>query len=763
MFDRTLQMVLTALLVLLASCAWSAELPVATVPWAQFGQGPDRTFCSPYAGPLNKAQETMPLFPFSDESLRLLLLGRHGLVHTISEDGCLYKLGAKHREGDLVIQIQLPWMPTDMAIGYDGTTYITTVDDGYARLAALKDNTELWEKSFRTQGEIYVVPLDPKKIIVLLSDGRLFSLTADGEEGWNYTVPGIFDRCTMPAIARSGIIYFSANGVTLRSRGSLKDSCLYAVSRDGVLLWDRPAPVERLTYPVIDEDENIYVIGSDGLLYSFCSAGLNWAEPAAKPQQDTYLACYHGMIIVFSNGNVTAFSKTGQRQPLWSVSLGEPFTSAPVVGSDGMIYALTRPVLQGSLPTLTAIGADGNIRWSVPVNHDTQTPPIITIEGDICLGTSEGVPVYFGPGRGDITPPHLAEKFPPEDSIVPIDDFNLMITLLDEGVGIIKSSIYVSVNDEFVHTTAEDVMGGYQLSTSPRQILAPFQDVTIEVSAEDKRFNSKIEPYHLTAVEYKRRPTILMAGFGYSNITSSHGGELRTAALMDPFTDIRDVVIYYPSSGFSQTLRDTGAGVDFKLKGRWYSGEYTVPAGLAPGYYKLEIVGEDTTGKTGCIWPYLTVERGDETTTRSLARDAATPLELSAATLTMCRVSSPAARPRDSAGTRNGNPPIILAAGYTYSYMTTSGGVVRIEALVDDLDGIEDVERVEVFADGYPTGLCLRNDGTDGDSVPGDNIFTYQIFLGNDVFATGKYLYELKAFDWAGNESDLWPYLEIKQ
>jgi len=95
--------------------------------------------------------------------------------------------------------------------------------------------------------------------------------------------------------------------------------------------------------------------------------------------------------------------------------------------------------------------------------------------------------------------------------------------------------------------------------------------------------------------------------------------------------------------------------------------------------------------------------------------------------------------------------------------MTTSGGVVRIEALVDDLDGVDDVETVKVYVDGYATGLCLRNDGMDGDGAPEDKVFTYQIFLGSDVFASGRYLYELKAFDRAGNESNMWPYLEIKE
>ena len=65
------------------------------------------------------------------------------------------------------------------------------------------------------------------------------------------------------------------------------------------------------------------------------------------------------------------------------------------------------------------------------------------------------------------------------------------------------------------------------------------------------------------------------------------------------------------------------------------------------------------------------------------------------------------------------------------------------------------------YVDGYPIGLTLNNDGKEGDAKASDDIFTYQIFLGGDIFATGTYLYELRAFDAAGNESNLWPYLEI--
>ncbi|MBN2209392.1 MAG: PQQ-like beta-propeller repeat protein [Candidatus Coatesbacteria bacterium] len=763
MFNSSLRVFQVILAIWATSWACAQEPPVATVPWAQLGQGPDRTCCSPYAGPLNAPRACMQLLHFTDQPLTHVLLDRFGMLQTVSLDGCLYKFNAGLTQDQLVIMMPLPWSPTDMALGFDGTAYISMTEHGYGRLAAVKDGMMLWEREFAAGDDIYVLPILDFAVLVLTSNGRLFNLDAEGKELWTYVVPGVFDHCTRPSEGCSGVIYFSANGVPSRKSVSLEESYIFAISRDGVKLWERPAPVSELSYPVIDEQENVYVTGSDGLLYSFCAAGLNWAEPATGPGQEAYLAYHENKIIVLSGGNVTAYSRTGQRQPLWSVFLGDPFVSVPALGSDGMTYALTRSVLRGSLPALTAIGADGNIKWSVPLNCDTQTPPIITIEGNICLGTSEGGLVHFEFGRGDMTPPYVSETFPPTDTVVPIDDFNVMITLADRGVGVRPSSIYVLINDELADISIEDVIGGCRVVASRHPILAPFQNVLIEVSAEDRRFNRKIRPFHLTAVEYRHRPTILMAGFGYTHITSSGGGKMDAIALMDPLTDVQEVELHHTPSGFSLHLEDNGVGIDPALKGRWYSASDALPAGLTPGRYKLEIHSQDTMGRTGLIWPYLAVERDKEA--RSVRRPPAIGQAAGALLKPMSIPSSALSLSHPVCGSRretqNGNVPIIVAAGYTYSHLGTSGGVVRLEALVDDPDGIQDVERVEVYMEGRPIGLCLNNEGEQGDSEAGDAVFTFQIFLGGGLFASGDYLYELVAFDTAGNESDLWPYLEI--
>lgn len=736
---------------------------VATAPWANVGQGPGRTYDSPYAGPLNPPRELFQV-PFAGDAVTHLLLGREGLIRAVSSDGYLYQFIGDTDDDDIVAALPLPWAVHDIAISQDGIAYLAGAERGFGKVLAVAEGSTLWEMQFLSQGDVSVLPSN-EGLVVLTSDGMLFGIDGGGEEEWSYRVPGFFERCSVPAIARSGIIYFSVSGVSQYGGTLLKNSSVFAVSRDGVLLWDRPAPVDGLGDPVLDEDENVYMLGtSDGNLYSFCLAGLNWVQPVAEPYRQAYLAYHEGVIYVLSGGSVTAFDKVGQDVWLHPNYIGDCIVSAPAVGSDGMVYVLTRPVFQGSLPTLNAIGVDGSTKWSVPVHYDTSCDPIVTQDGDICIGTIEGGLVHFRPGRGDITPPYLAETFPPKDTIVPIDDFNLMMVVMDRGVGVNPSSIWVSVDSEMVETTKEEELGGYKLFVSPHRILAPFQCVHIEVSVDDKKFNEELIPYDLTAVEYRKRPKIVMGGFGNTEVTSKAGGELHAYALVDPLAEVASVKIHHPDSGAWMTLHDEGSGIDRELNGYWYSTRYQVPPGLQPGRYFFEMVVEDVKGNTSFTWPYLTVEppRDDGGQRRSTKGSAGESYSLmDALTIEGPALAECAPEAKTTSTRGEVNAPIIRAAGYTYSLMTTEGGVVRFEAWVYDWNGIDDIRRVEVYFGGNPTGLCLNNDGQFGDRTPGDNIFTYQAFF-DEVIANGAYLFELKAVDMAGNESSLWPYLEIK-
>ncbi len=100
--------------------------------------------------------------------------------------------------------------------------------------------------------------------------------------------------------------------------------------------------------------------------------------------------------------------------------------------------------------------------------------------------------------------------------------------------------------------------------------------------------------------------------------------------------------------------------------------------------------------------------------------------------------------------------PIILMAGYYNSYITASnGGNLTILAYVVDYQG--DISKVELYYQGMPTGILLKDDGTQNDFAPNDGIYgftTYVPAIGTPM----NLLLEIVATDSQGNQSLVWPY-----
>ena len=733
-------------LVLAATCGclWGAPAvsSVATVPWALVGQGPDRRCESPYAGPLSEPTELFQV-PFASEAIRHIGLDREGSLLAASLDGYLFKLVGDPEAEEVVTATPVPRDCQDLALAYDGTAYVTSKE---GKLVAVLDSMVKWEVQIAAQGPLYVVPT-PAGVVVVSADGKLLGFDEEGRFLWEHTVSGQFECCSRPAVGPSGTIYFSVNGASVGGGLLSSGSILFAFSGEGEEVWGAPVSADSLSCPVVDEEErSVYVAGSDGNLYSFSPDGdLKWAVPVSEPGRDIFVACRRGSVFVLSGGQMRAVSEGGE--VVWSTHIGEKILSRPALGSDGMLYALTRPIFQGSYPVLVAVGDDGEIRWTAPIHYQATTGPIITIKGDICIGTSEGSVVYLVPGRGDITAPYLAETFPPKGTVVPIDDFKLTMVMKDRGVGIVPSSIWVAVNSSEVEISKEEVPGGFRVQASPHEVLSPFQDVLVEIWAEDKLMNQGGEPFHLTAVEFRKRPKIVMAGFGFSNITSARGGELTVYARLDPISKVSSVRVYDPQGEFELQLADDGKNADDVKGDLWYSGAVRLPRGIPQGRYLLEMVAEDIYGRQSLRWPYLTVLPGEEPSVCLRGSEGKAPA--------VDRKSE-----SNKSGRNGGSRPYIVAAGYTYSYLTVHGGVVKLEAWVLDDDG--DIDRVEVFVNGVPTGLCLSDYGRYGDSTPNDGIYTYQAFFRDEILASGEHLFELKAFDKAGNESDLWPYVQVR-
>ncbi len=112
---------------------------------------------------------------------------------------------------------------------------------------------------------------------------------------------------------------------------------------------------------------------------------------------------------------------------------------------------------------------------------------------------------------------------------------------------------------------------------------------------------------------------------------------------------------------------------------------------------------------------------------------------------------TPTKTPTDTPST----PPKILMAGYMNSRITASGGgSLDLLAWVTDPDGA-DIARVQVYFNRVPTELELPVYDRD------NGVFYLQDVPVGAGLPPIDYLLELKAEDFSGNKSGLWPYLNI--
>lgn len=109
----------------------------------------------------------------------------------------------------------------------------------------------------------------------------------------------------------------------------------------------------------------------------------------------------------------------------------------------------------------------------------------------------------------------------------------------------------------------------------------------------------------------------------------------------------------------------------------------------------------------------------------------------------------------------NPSPPSVLLGGFLDSDLEgKGGGDLRIGMLVSDPDS--DIAEVQVLYGGVPTGLFLRDDGTNGDWNAGDGLFVLEI----PGFSTGipPQVLEIavRSQDLGLLNSSPWPYLTVQ-
>ena len=109
----------------------------------------------------------------------------------------------------------------------------------------------------------------------------------------------------------------------------------------------------------------------------------------------------------------------------------------------------------------------------------------------------------------------------------------------------------------------------------------------------------------------------------------------------------------------------------------------------------------------------------------------------------------------------NQAPMISLAGWDPAAIRKTSGGTSTLWARVIDPDGPMDIRQVDLIYAGLPTGIQLYDDGEHDDLEPQDGFWGITFDLKPDTVPEGMYLFEISATDFAGNQSSIWPYLNI--
>lgn len=248
------------------------------------------------------------------------------------------------------------------------------------------------------------------------------------------------------------------------------------------------------------------------------------------------------------------------------------------------------------------------------------------------------------------------------------------------------------------------------------------QDQWIEVQTIDKGYlipEGKIWSFKLASIS---KPKIMMAGFNPQGLSGTSGGDLEINAELSG--DVNKLKIYYGGIPI---------GLNFDVLEGLNTLNIELGGGIPTGSHRIELAAESKDGTLSNLWPYLAVSGGSNLYgfnpeyTENL---------------------------NDSIYFNPDESPSILMAGFGNTDLSSiSGGNLEIVAKVDDPQGLENIEKVDIYlSGGVPTGLSLSDDG--------DGIYTFQIPI-NSKLPAGKYVIELVAKDKQGNSSFAFPYLTI--
>jgi len=243
--------------------------------------------------------------------------------------------------------------PYGLAIGSDGTIYVSTVDKGI--IALNSDGTEKWRFYEEGMSAVFSITIGKDGTLYFTDQQRLYSVNADGSKQWTACCWPYGSASGGPAVAADGTIYVVWTGFISGTDG--RDGFLSAYAPDGTFKWRSGWLDPYASAPVIGPDNTIYVVTGVGSptyrsLYAFNSNGdMLWRDSYRYGEFFVPVASPAGAVIITeTQGGVEpgqgacfvsylrALNSTGDIIWTWGPEENLQITVQPILDVDSNIF-----------------------------------------------------------------------------------------------------------------------------------------------------------------------------------------------------------------------------------------------------------------------------------------------------------------------------------------------------------------------------------------------------------------------------------------
>jgi len=263
------------------------------------------------------------------------------------------------------------------------------------------------------------------KIIFTTNESKLHVLHPDGRLFWSHDFGG--NNLSSPKLGNRGKIYLISSGNKQKVRK------IYSIDRLSRILWTIDIPEvnfdKKIIPPSIDQQENIYVNTNKGNLYSIDNKGrIRWfyetdgklkSYPVVDNDNSVYISCsskiyklngdgkllwsYHDesckftSISILSNNNcvtgsiesgICCVSRSGKLLWKWGIPEGDRITTSILIDNDSSIYFGTA---SGYIYCIKNVDDNPQLQWNFKIGGSSITSSI-TLDrmGRILFGTEKG-------------------------------------------------------------------------------------------------------------------------------------------------------------------------------------------------------------------------------------------------------------------------------------------------------------------------------------------------------------------------------------